>query len=91
MALEKSRHSEQYFTEKVQTEESANKIKENRLNEANNVINKLQIEIIEKDEKLANLKNEMSRALSQIEYVKEQLANSKEEQSKMESEIEFLN
>ena len=64
MALEKSRHSEQYFTEKVQTEESANKIKENRLNEANNAINKLQIEIIEKDEKLANLKNEMSRALS---------------------------
>ena len=32
MALEKNRHSEQYFSEKVQAEETSNKMKENRLN-----------------------------------------------------------
>ena len=55
MAVEKNRHNEQFFSDKVKAEESANKAKESKLTEAGDKISQLQLNLMEKDEKINTL------------------------------------
>ena len=72
MAVEKNRHNEKYYLDKVHAEETENKSKEDRLSEAAETINILQLQLLNKNDNINSLKNDYERLKSEVAYLTDQ-------------------